>query len=156
MTRRAVFVGGLLATQLGCTSIDPGSSLVVPPTSLDPDYFYCHVEPQYIFGAAYKCGPGQASDNGSCHFSSAVPGMQLLDHPPINCGGGDHPVDLSALGTGSPAVSNYSAVSLEMSLDYTSAPLYVRPLGNTHPRAIFNSQDNFVQQILATWASKSQ
>jgi hypothetical protein len=156
MTRRAVFVGGLLATLLGCTSIDPGPSIVVPNTSFDPDYFYCHVEPQYIFGAAYKCGPGQAGDNGNCHFSSAVPGMALQDHPPINCGGGDHPVDLSALGTGSPAVSNYSAVSLEMNADYTAAPLYVRPLGNTHPRSIFNSQDGLVPQLLATWAAKSQ
>ena len=158
MTRRAVFVGGLLATLLGCTSIDPGSNLVVPPTSFDPDYFYCHVEPQFIFGAAYKCGPGDPSkgDSGNCHFSSAVPGMELQDHPPINCGGGDHPVDLSALGTGSMAVSNYTAVSLEMNADYTSAPVYVRPLGNTHPRSIFTSQDSFVAQILATWAAKSQ
>ena len=86
MTRRAVFVGGLLASLLGCTSIDPGSSLVVPITSFDSDYFYCHVEPQYIFGAAYKCGSGQAGDNNSCHFSSAVPGMGCSTTRPSTAG----------------------------------------------------------------------
>ena len=53
-------------------------------------------------------------------------------------------------------MSNYSAVSLEMTLEPTTAPVYVRPLGNTHPRPIFTSQDNLVPQLLTTWAAKSQ
>jgi hypothetical protein len=155
MTRRAVSAMGILAatvSTLGCTSVDPGPNFVVPNSTFDPDYFYCHVEPQFIF--AYKCGPGDATDNNSCHFSSAVSGMALVNHPAVNCGGGDHPVDLTEIGTGSPAAGNYQAVSLEMSTDYLNAPLYVRPLGNAHPRQIFSSSDMTVTKILSTWASK--
>ncbi len=145
---------GLVALVLGgCNSIDPGPNFVVPPDTFDPDYFYCHVEPQFIF--AYKCGPGGSGDNGSCHFNTAaVSGMALVDHPAVNCGGGDHPVDLSQVGTGSAAQGNYEAVSLEMSRDYTSAPVFVRPTGNSHPRQIFPTSDPKANQILATWASK--
>jgi hypothetical protein len=158
MTRRAVLVGGLLASLLGCTSIDPGPDFVVPNYTFDADYFYCHVEPQFIF--AYKCGPGDPSKGdpaNGCHFNpSAVTGMQLQDHPPVNCGGGDHPVDLSQLGQGSKPVSNLTTVSLEMNSDYTAAALFVRPTGNTHPRAVFATDDKTANAILSTWAAKSQ
>jgi hypothetical protein len=157
MTRRAVFAAALTVGMLACTSIDPGSNFVVAPSTFDPDYFYCHVEPQYIF--AFKCGPGdpgKGDANNGCHFnSSAVTGMVLLDHPPVNCNGGDHPVDLSMLGSRSPAVANYTAVSFEMNADYTSAAVWVRPNGNTHPRNVVNDNSS-VAQILATWAAKSQ
>ncbi len=158
MTRRAVSAMGVLAIggacNVACTSVDPGPNFVVPNSTFDPDYFYCHVEPQYIMGAAYQCGPGKAGDNNSCHFSSAVSGMALVNHAPVNCGGGDHPVDLTQIGTGSPAAGNYQAVSLEMSTDYMNAPVYVRPLGNAHPRAIFTMNDPLPSMILSTWASK--
>ncbi len=157
MTRRAVSAMGILAMascMVACTSVDPGPNFVVPNSTFDPDYFYCHVEPQYIMGAKYQCGPGMAGDNNSCHFSSAVSGMALVNHAPVNCGGGDHPVDLTQIGTGSAAAGNYQAVSLEMSTDYLNAPVYIRPLGNAHPRAIFQSSDMNVTQILSTWASK--
>jgi hypothetical protein len=143
----------MASSPTGCNSIDPGPNFVVPNATFDPDYFYCHVEPQFIF--AYKCGPGQPSDNGSCHFNpSAVSGMALVNHPPVSCGGGDHPVDLAQIGTGSAAQGNFEAVSLEMSTDYTNAPLFVRPTGNSHPRQIFATDDKVANQILATWASK--
>jgi hypothetical protein len=148
----------LAGLQLGCTSVDPGNDFSVPPSVFDQDFFYCHVEPQFIFGANYKCGTGNGSDpaNG-CHFNaSAVSGMALQNHPPVNCGGGDHPVDLSAVAQGTPAFSNYEAVSLEMSLDYTSAPLFVRPSGSNHPRQIFNQNDKTVNQVLQKWAALSQ
>jgi hypothetical protein len=149
----AATAGALACGLCGCTSVDPGPNFVVPNATFDPDYFYCHVEPQLIF--AYNCGPGLASDNGSCHFNpSAVSGMALVNHPPVNCGGGDHPVDLSQTGSGSAAAGNYEAVSLEMSSDYTSAPVYVRPSGNNHPRQVFKPDDPVVNQILSTWASK--
>jgi hypothetical protein len=157
LTRRAVLRVGILVTAscaLACNSVDPGPNFVVPNATFDPDYFYCHVEPQYIMGAAYQCGPGKASDNNSCHFSSAVSGMALVNHPPVNCGGGDHPVDLTQIGAGSAAAGNYQAVSLEMSNDYLNAPVYVRPLGNSHPRAIFMSSDPLPPMILGKWASQ--
>jgi len=154
MTRRAASAGALLATLLGCTSIDPGPNYVVSDTQFDPDFFYCHVEPQYIF--QFKCGPGDASDNNNCHFNaSAVTGMVLQNHAPVNCNGGDHPVDLSMLGNGSPAVANYTAASFEMSTDYTTAPIWVRPNNNVHPRDVV-MMNKAAAQLLATWAAKSQ
>jgi hypothetical protein len=153
MTRRAGCAGVLaaaLASLSDCTSVDPGPNFVVPNATFDPDYYYCHVEPQFI--VYYKCGPGDASDNSSCHFSSAVSGMALIDHPAINCGGGDHPVDLTQITQ--VAQGDYQAVSLEMSSDYVSAPVFVRPSGNSHPRAIFQTNDKVANQILSTWASK--
>ncbi len=156
MTRRAASAVALALGLGGCTSIDPGPDIVVPDRTFDPDYFYCHVEPKFLF--AYQCGPGNPSKgdpSGGCHFNaSAVSGMALIDHPPVNCGGGDHPVDLTQIGTGSAAQGNYQAASLEMSTDYQTAALFVRPSGNSHPRAIFSTGDATVNQLLSTWASK--
>jgi hypothetical protein len=141
----------LLHSVIGCTSIDPGPDFVIPPETFDPDYFYCDVEPQFI--VAKKCGPGEPSDNGSCHYSSSVSGMSLLDHPTIDCGGGDHPLD--ATQTAGAAESNFEHVSFEMSRDYTTAQLFVRPSnGLNHPRVIFSPSDPLVNQLLSTWASK--
>jgi hypothetical protein len=143
-----------MVASVACTTVDPGPNYVVPDEHFDADYFFCHVEPEVLF--AKKCGPGDASqgDNG-CHFTAAG-GFALLDHPPIDCGGGDHPVDRTKLGSGSPAQGNYQAASLEMSRDYTSAPIYVRPTklnGASHPRQIFNTDDAVVS-VIQTWASK--
>ncbi len=144
----------LLLPLFGCTTVDPGPNFVVPDETFDADYFYCHIEPSFIF--ANKCGPGDPSQDkpNSCHFSSAVTGMALIDHPTVDCGGGDHPVDTTQTGTGSPAQSNLEAVSIEMSRDYLTAPLFVRPTGYSHPRAIFSRDDPTVNQLLSTWAAK--
>jgi hypothetical protein len=155
----AVLVSLAGVLELGCTSVDPGPDFTVPTFVFDENFFYCHVEPQYIFGGAYQCGKGNGSDpaNG-CHFNpSAVSGMALQDHPLVNCGGGDAPVNPGDVAEGTPARSNYEAVSLEMSIDYTSAPCYVRPSGSNHPRQIFNpSTDMTVGPLLAKWAALSQ
>jgi hypothetical protein len=146
------------ATSLvGCTTIDPGTDYAVAPETFDADYFYCHVEPGFIF--QQNCGPGIASDNGSCHFSAAVSGMNLQAHPAIDCAGGDHPAldaqGLGSTGTGSAAQSNFTSVSLEMTRDYTMAPLFLRPTAQVaHPRQIFPPTDVTVIQLLSTWASK--
>jgi hypothetical protein len=136
----------------GCTTVDPGPNFVIADQTFNADYFFCFVEPQVIF--AKSCGPGQPGDNGNCHFnSSAVSGMALVNHPPIDCGGGAAPLDSTQVGQGSPAQSNLQAVSLEMSTDYLNAPLVVRPTGHNHPRQIFASTDPVVN-IIATWATK--
>lgn len=145
------------ASLSGCTSVDPGANFVVPDETFDPDYFFCHVEPQLI--AAYKCGPGDPSkgdppNSGGCHFSSAVSGMALRDHPPVDCGGGDHPTQPGQTAAGTAAQSNLESVSIEMSRDYLTAPVFVRPLGHAHPRAIFMDNDATVNKLLATWAAK--
>jgi hypothetical protein len=41
-----------------------------------------------------------------------------------------------------------------MSTDYTTAPLFVRPSGHSHPRAVFSETDMGVRALLAAWASK--
>ena len=136
---------------IACTSIDPGPDFVVSEEVFDADYYYCHVEPQFIF--AKKCGPGEASDNGSCHFSSSVSGMALINHPPIDCGGGDHPLDMTQ--TAGAAQMDFQQVSFEMSREYTTAQLFVRPSnGLNHPRVVFSPNDPTVNMILSTWASK--
>jgi hypothetical protein len=139
------------ALLVGCTTVDPGTNFVVADVTFDADYFYCHVEPQYIF--ANNCGPGDSKyPPNSCHFNpAAVSGMGLIDHAAVDCDGGDHPVDLTQIGTGSPPQSNYVAVSSEMSRDYTVAPLLVRPSGNGHVTVI-NPQDPTVVTLLSTWA----
>lgn len=138
-----------------CTTVDPGPNFVVPDETFDADYFFCHVEPELLF--AKKCGPGDpaAGDpSNGCHFnSSAVSGMALVDHTPVDCGGGDHPVDTTQTGAGSPAQGNLQAASLEMSRDYLTAPIFVRPTGTNHPRAVYQKDDPVVQ-VLQTWASK--
>jgi hypothetical protein len=79
--------------------------------------------------------------------------MALIQHPAIDCGGGDAPLDETTVGAGSPAQSNLQAVSLEMSTDYLNAPVIVRPTGHDHPRQVFTQNDPVVT-IIATWASK--
>ena len=150
-----VTLGVLVAS--GCTTIDPGDNFVVSNTTFDQNYFYCHVEPQYIF--ANSCGSGDPSKGdhpNGCHFNpSAVSGMALIDHPAVDCAGGDVPVDMTQIGTGSPAESNLESVSIEMSADWVNAPLFVRPSsGSNHPRQIFSASDATVTTILSTWASK--
>ena len=159
------FVGVLLAlsscatcaASAGCTSVDPGPTFVVTDVSFDADYFYCHVEPELIF--AKSCGSGDPSKGdapNSCHFTaSVVSGMVLLDHPAVDCGGGEAPVDSTQIGMGSAAQSNFEAVSLEMDKsDYLSSPLFVRPSGSYHPRPIFDPGDQQVRTLLMTWADK--
>jgi hypothetical protein len=151
-------IAGAACTLLlgGCTTIDPGPNFVVAQVTFDANYFYCHIEPQLVF--AYHCGPGdpaQGDKANGCHYNpSAVSGMALLQHAPVDCGNGDVPLSTASIGPGSPAESNYEAVSLEMSPDYLTAPVYVRPSGHYHPRQVFASNDLVVNQILSTWATK--
>jgi hypothetical protein len=137
---------------LGCTTVEPGPQFVIAPESFNEDFFFCVVEPQYIF--AKKCGPGEVSDKGSCHFNSAaVSGMPLRDHPAVACDAAGHPIDRTQVSTGSLARANFTSASLEMSRDYLTAPILVRPLGATHPRPIFMKDDPVIA-ILQQWAAK--
>jgi hypothetical protein len=138
----------------GCTTVDPGPNFVVPDQQFDADFFLCRIEPEVL--TAKKCGPGDpaAGDpaNG-CHFNaSAVSGMPLVSHPPIDCAG-DHPTNRAQIGSGSGAQSNLQNVTIEMSKDVTTAPLYLRPTGQAHPRVIFTAQDPVVD-LLRQWAQK--
>ena len=151
MPSRAPKLTTALCFVTACTSVDPGPNFVVPEEHFDPDYFYCHVEPELLF--ARKCGSGDSAagdPTNGCHFnSSAVSGLALLEHAPVDCGGGDHPVGavLNA------AKGNLAASSLEMNRDYLTAPLFVRPTGAHHPRAVF-ARDDAIADVIRTWATK--
>jgi hypothetical protein len=137
-----------------CTTVDPGRNPSLAARTFDADYFYCHVEPELI--VAKSCGPGDPSkgDSNACHFSSSASAMALLDHPAVDCGGGDHPLHQTQIGAGSAAQTDFEAVSLEMDTNYLAAPVFVRPSGVYHPRRIFDPNDQQVKKLLQTWASK--
>ena len=134
-----------------CTTVDPGPNFVVPDEQFDADFFFCRVEPELL--VVKKCGPGEGGDNNSCHFnSSAVSGMALAPHPPVDCADG-HPTNRAQIGAGSGAQGNLQTASLVMSRDYATAPIYLRPTGQNHPRAIFPKEDPVVD-VIRSWAQK--
>jgi hypothetical protein len=140
-----------LLGSVACTSVDPGPQFVVPDEHFDANYFFCHVEPQLII--AKQCGD---DGSGACHYSGKIPAMALVPlASPVDCGGGETPVDLTQIGPGSPPASNLAAVSLEMSTDYTTAPIYIWPtqIVSSHPKRVFDTNDPVVQ-VIATWAQK--
>jgi hypothetical protein len=151
----AALLVALGAAAHGCTTVDPGTNFVIADQTFDADYFYCHVEPEVLF--AKHCGdgdPAQGDPGSGCHYnSSAVSGMGLRQHAPIDCGGGDHPVDRTQVGAGSAAASNLTAASIEMSKDYLTAPILVRPEGQNHPRKVFDASDPVVD-VIKTWATR--
>jgi hypothetical protein len=152
---RGIGVAGGLGLVTACTTVAAGENFSVAEETFNEDYFFCHVEPELLF--AKRCGPGDpgAGDpSGGCHFNAAaVSGMALVDHPAIDCGGGDRPLGRGALGTGSAARGNLQAASLVMSRDYRTAPIYLRPTGANHPRAVFAADDPVVE-VIRTWAEK--
>jgi len=153
---RCLALAGLATLALGfaasCESVDPGPNFVIAQETFNEDYFFCYVEPHYL--VAKKCGAGEASDGVRCHFnSSAVSGMALRDHPPVTCDGAGHPTDRTQVSTGSLARANYTAASLEMSRDYQTAPILVRPIGANHPRPVVAMGDPAIA-VLQQWATK--
>jgi hypothetical protein len=164
-SRRWTWVlGPVLLACSSCTSVsvDPGHDFSVPLVAFDANFYYCHVEPQLIF--QYNCGPGDPSKgdaNNGCHYNPAVvSGMILFQHDPIDCGGGEVPLDPTLVASGSAAQNDFQSVQLEMSKVYTQSQLFTRPSSfqgqnpTAHPRAIFDQGDQTIQQLLSTWASK--
>jgi hypothetical protein len=143
----------LLAALMGCTTVDPGPNFVVPDEQFDADFFFCRIEPEIL--TAKKCGPGDPGVDGAngCHFNaSAVSGMAIAAHPPIDCVDGK-PVNRALIGAGSAAQGNLQAVSLVMSRDVATAPFLLRPTGQNHPRAIFGRDDPVVD-LMRQWAAR--
>ena len=152
MTFAARLAASVLAlAAAACSTVDPGPNFVVPDEQFDADFFFCRVEPELLI--AKKCGPGEGGDNNNCHFnSSAVSGMALAPHPTVDCADG-HPTNRAQIGAGSAAQGNLQAASLVMSRDYTTAPIYLRPTGQNHPRTIFPKEDPVVD-VIRQWAQK--
>ena len=78
--------------------------------------------------------------------------MPLSAHPPVTCANG-HPANRAEIGAGSPAQGNLQSASLEMSRDYLTAPILVRPSGQNHPRVVVTKDDPVVD-VLRQWAQK--
>jgi hypothetical protein len=144
----------LLPLAVGCTTVDPGPNFVVPDEQYDADFFFCRVEPELL--VTKRCGSGDPAKGESaagCHFNpSAVSGMAIRDHEPIPCDG-DRPTNRVLLNPGGAAQANLQSVTLVMSRDVLTAPLYLRPIGHHHPRPIFESDDPFVE-VLRQWAQR--
>ena len=151
----ALAIAAAASSTVSCTTVDPGPNFVVPDENFDADFFFCRVEPELLFNK--KCGPGEpgAGDaaNG-CHFnSSAVSGMAIAPHPPIDCTPEGRPASRGQIGAGSAAQGNLQAASLVMSRDFQTAPIYLRPTGLNHPRAIFPREDP-VADVIRQWAQR--
>lgn len=138
----------------GCVTVDPGPNFVVPDEQYDADFFFCRIAPEIL--VAKRCGPGDPASGdapNSCHFNaSAVSGMAIADHAPIDCDG-DRPRSRAQLGAGGAAQGNLQAVTLVMSRDVQTAPLYLRPAGQNHPRQVFERDDPVVE-LLREWARR--
>lgn len=148
---RVGYLGLVMVALAGCTTVDPGPNFVVPDEQFDADFFFCRVEPEVLF--AKKCGSGNPGEENSCHFNaSAVSGMAITNHAPIECANG-RPVNRVQLGAGSAAQGNLQAASLVMSRDIDTAPIFLRPTGANHPREVFPKDDPVVE-ILREWARK--
>lgn len=148
---RARYLGLMVVALAGCTTVDPGPNFVVPDEQFDADFFFCRVEPEVLF--AKKCGSGDPGEENSCHFnSSAVSGMAIANHPPVECANG-RPVNRVQLGAGGAAQGNLQAASLVMSRDVDTAPIFLRPTGSNHPRVIF-AKDDPVVEVLREWARR--
>lgn len=138
----------------GCTTVDPGPNPVIPDEQFDADWFFCKVEPELLI--AKRCGPGEPSDNNSCHFNASAVGgrMALAVHTPVDCDPStNRPTNRAQIGAGSAPQANLQAASLVMSRDYQTAPIYLRPTGKNHPRAVF-APDDPVVDVIREWARR--
>jgi hypothetical protein len=124
--------------------VDPGSDFQIASVVYDQNYFYCKVEPVLF---EQKCGGGEGSESGSCHFD--VTPFRLTQHDPIPCDGlvPSGPIP-------SEAQKNYGAASGQMSPDPSQADLLNRPLKKKlHPRKIFED-DSPEADVIRDWATQ--
>jgi hypothetical protein len=149
-----------LAVGVSCQTVDPGPNYVLPTIQFSANYFYCVVEPQIIMGGltGHRCGDDSTGNQG-CHYSNKVPEMALTPLPqPVQCVGkglSAIPTDPTQTAEGTPAQSNLSQVSVQMSADYTNAPIYLWPSKSIpgHPVQVFLPTDAAVVDILSSWAT---
>ena len=121
------------------------------PTTVDPGPDF-NVS-QMLF--AQGCGPGNAAEgdaSNGCHHS--VTSYRLIDYSPLvaeGCNG-----NAPAAGTRIPdsARQNYQLTQARMKRDPESAPLLLRPTGQSaHPRTIF-SENSAEADLIRQWANQ--
>ena len=147
LVRPGTFTTCLLASLLAsCGTVDLGDNFVAPDLMLDPDYFYCVVQPQVL--TAQRCASGASGEMGQCHSARSSLRLSLAaetDTPPT-CDGN--------VVTGTVPVSyeqNLEAVRFTVQSDPLSSPLYRRPIQlDSHPRKIFDAA-SMEARILEQW-----
>jgi len=136
-----------LATTSGCGTTDLGTFEGVRDLQLDPNYYYCTVEPQVI--TPMRCSPGdpsQGDGSGACHSNKSS--MILADvETPTPCTNGRPNSTPTA-----DERSNYEATQLRASRDVEASPLLTNPTGvnPSHPRKIFDTTSDQAN-IIRKW-----
>lgn len=134
------------------TTVDPGPDFNVSQVLFDENFYYCQIEPMLF---AQGCGPGNAAEgdaSNGCHHS--VTSYRLIDYSPLvaeGCNG-----NAPGAGTRIPdsARQNYQLTQARMKRDPESAPLLLRPTGQSaHPRTIF-SEDSAEADLIRQWANQ--
>lgn len=134
------------------TTVDPGPDFNVSQVLFDENFYYCRIEPMLF---AQGCGPGNAAagdPSNGCHHS--VTSYRLIDYAPLVAEGcnGNSP----APGTRIPdsARQNYQLTQARMKRDAETAPLLLRPTGQSaHPRSIF-SENSAEADLIRQWANQ--
>lgn len=127
-------------------SVDLGDNFVAPDLALDPDFFYCQIQPKVI--ERYGCASGGAGEAGRCHDSRSALKLLASDDG-VRC-------DASGRATGmlpDAYSANFEAASFFVQTDPLTSPLYLRPLNlASHPRRIFGVDDE-AAQLISQWIS---
>ncbi len=134
-------IGIVLLQLIGCDTVDLGDNFIAPEVELDPNIFFCRIQPEIL--TQYHCAPGDSDEQGSCH--SAKSALRLQE-----------PTETLACNNGIPATAapesfraNLENIRFTVRDDAPSSPLYRRPLKlDNHPREIFKSTDPAAQLIL--------
>jgi hypothetical protein len=150
---RWVCAGALLLTA-GCGddgflpgTVARGSDFNIAEVVYDENYFYCAVEPMLF---AQRCGPGDAGDNGGCHYARTS--YRLTDYSPLTADTCDGIVP--AVLPSAAARQNFQASQARMHRDPELAPLLNRPTGvAAHPRVIF-AADSAEAELIREWARR--
>jgi hypothetical protein len=133
----------LIGASAGCGTVELGENIVQPNTQLDPDFFYCRIQPDVIQAAG--CATGMAGDMGGCHLAQSS--LRLVDTASVM-----RP-DCTPDGRLTPGAvvppeytDNFQRVQFTLGPDALSSPFYRRPTQlDSHPRrAVDMTQEDLI------------
>jgi hypothetical protein len=124
-----------------------GDNFVAPDLQLNDDFFYCRIQPEVF--TQHGCATGGPGEGGRCHDSrSALRLLATQDPPP--CDGSGKVVR----SVPDAYAKNLTAARFFVQGDALGSPLYLCPTAKaSHPRRIFDDQDNAAKLILQWIAS---
>jgi hypothetical protein len=127
-------------------TVDLGDNFVAPDLALDPDFFYCEIQPKVI--QRYGCASGSAGEAGRCHDSRSALQLMATDETARCDASGRVSSDVPDA-----FVANYEAARFFVQTDPLTSPLYLRPLNlASHPRRIFAMNDE-AARLITQWIS---